>query len=80
MTQDEQIKALKETIQWFKKQIEPHDCGWMHSTIAGLNHRIKFLKKEIKRIDPRRLGSRAITNIRKIMTNGKKTDANTIKS
>ena len=43
------IKVLKETISWFKKQIEPHDCGWMHTTIAGLNHRIKFLKKEIKK-------------------------------
>ena len=42
------IKVLKETIQWFKKQIEPHDCGWMHTTIAGLNHRIKILKKEIR--------------------------------
>jgi len=41
------IKVLKETIIWFKKQIEPHDCGWMHTTIAGLNHRIKILKKEI---------------------------------
>ena len=41
------IKVLKETIAWFKKQIEPHDCGWMHTTIAGLNHRIKILKKEI---------------------------------
>ena len=43
------IKVLKETIVWFKKQIEPHDCGWMHTTISGLNHRIKFLKKEIKK-------------------------------
>jgi hypothetical protein len=42
------IKVLKETIAWFKKQIEPHDCGWMHTTIAGLNHRIKILKKEIR--------------------------------
>jgi len=41
------IKVLKETIAWFKKQIEPHDCGWMHTTIAGLHHRIKILKKEI---------------------------------
>ena len=41
------IKVLKETIAWFKKQIEPHDCGWMHTTISGLNHRIKILKKEI---------------------------------
>ena len=42
------IKVLKETIAWFKKQFEPHDCGWMHTTISGLNHRIKFLKKEIR--------------------------------
>ena len=39
------IKVLKETIAWFEKKIEPHDCGWMHTTIDGLNHRIKFLKK-----------------------------------
>ena len=45
------IKVLKETVAWFKKQIEPHDCGWMHTTIGGLNHRIKFLKKEIKKHD-----------------------------
>ena len=30
MNQDEQIKALKETIQWFKKQIEPHDLSLIH--------------------------------------------------
>jgi len=39
------IKVLKETIAWFKKQIEPHDCGWMYTTIDGLTHRIKVLKK-----------------------------------
>ena len=43
------IKVLKETITWFKKQIEPHDCGWMYTTIEGLKHRIKILKKEIKK-------------------------------
>ena len=47
------IKVLKETIAWFKKQIEPHDCGWMHTTIGGLNHRNKFLKKEIKKNRPK---------------------------
>ena len=40
------IKVLKETIAWFKKQIEPHDCGWMHTTIHGLKHRIKELRKK----------------------------------
>jgi len=40
------IKVLKETIIWFKKQIEPHNCGWMHTTIGGLKHRIQQLRKE----------------------------------
>jgi len=40
------IKVLKETIAWFKKQIEPHDCGWMYTTIDGLKHRIHQLRKE----------------------------------
>jgi hypothetical protein len=40
------IKVLKETIAWFRKQIEPHDCGWMHTTIDGLKHRIQQLRKE----------------------------------
>ena len=40
------IKVLKETIAWFKKQIEPHDCGWMYTTIGGLKHRIQQLRKE----------------------------------
>ena len=47
------IKVLKETIAWFKKQIEPHDCGWMYTTIDGLKHRIKILKKEMKRDLPK---------------------------
>ena len=40
------IKVLKETIAWFKSQIKPHDCGWMYTTIDGLKHRIKELRKE----------------------------------
>ena len=47
------IKVLKETIQWFKKQIEPHDCGWMYTTIDGLKHRIKILKNEMKKDLPK---------------------------
>ena len=45
---ENQIKVLKETIQWFKKQVEPHDCGWMHTTIDGLKHRIQVLKDKLK--------------------------------
>ena len=48
MNPEQQIEALNETIKWFKKQIEPHDCGWMYTTIDGLKHRIKILKNEIK--------------------------------
>ena len=44
------IKVLKETVVWFKKQIEPHDCGWMYTTIEGLRHRIKILRSERKKI------------------------------
>ena len=43
-----EIKALENTNKWSKKQIEPHDCGWMYTTIDGNKHRIKFLKKLIK--------------------------------
>ena len=43
MNKKEQIEVLKKTIEWFKKQIEPHDCGWIYTTIDGLKHRIKYL-------------------------------------
>ena len=41
-----EVEYLQRTIKWFKKQIEPHDCGWMYTTIDGLKHRIKELRKE----------------------------------
>ena len=46
MSKLEEIEVLKKTIEWFKKQIEPHDCGWMYTTIDGLKYRIKHLRKE----------------------------------
>ena len=42
------IQTLKDTIKWFKTQIEPRDCGWMYTTIDGLKHRIKILRKELR--------------------------------
>ena len=45
---ENEIKALQNTNKWFKKQIEPHDCGWMYTTIDGNKHRIKVLKDELK--------------------------------
>ena len=53
MTHKQQIKALLETIKWFKKEIGPHDCGWMYTTIDGLKHRIKHLRSEIRKKTPR---------------------------
>ena len=44
-----EILSLKNTINWFKKQIEPQDCGWMYTTIDGLKHRISHLRKELKK-------------------------------
>ena len=49
MNPKQQIKALKETIVWFKKKIEPRDCGWMYTTIDGHKYRIKELRKEQKK-------------------------------
>jgi len=43
-----EIKALENTNKWFKKQIEPEDCGWMHTTIDGNKHRIRVLKDILK--------------------------------
>ena len=45
----DQVKVLEDTIKWFEDQIEPHDCGWMYTTIDGLKHRIEFLKKEARK-------------------------------
>ena len=53
MNYELEIEALKQTIKWFRKQIEPHDCGWMYTTIDGLKHRIKFLTKQIKQDLPK---------------------------
>lgn len=44
---EDHIKVLEETIKWFEAQLQPHDCGWMHSTINGIRHRIKELKKQL---------------------------------
>ena len=79
MNHDEQIKALKETIKWFRKQIEPHDCGWMYTTIEGLQHRIRILRSEIKKNLPKESWIDGYKNIKKTMTSGKQNDVHTIK-
>ena len=45
------IEVLEDTIEWYKPQIEAQDCGWMHTTISGLKHRIDEAKKELKKLD-----------------------------
>ena len=45
------IEVLNNTIKWFKKRIEPRDCGWMYDTIGGIKYRIKEAKQEIKKLD-----------------------------
>ena len=54
MNKKEQIEVLKKTIEWFKKQVEPHDCGWMYTTIDGLKHRTisKKARKAINKDKP----------------------------
>jgi len=47
MTQLKQIEALKLAIKYFRSELGPYDCGWIHTTIDGLKHRIRILRKEI---------------------------------
>ena len=48
-----QIETLEDTNKWFRKQLEPHDCGWMYTTIDGMKHYISKLRKD-KRSGKRR--------------------------
>ena len=43
-----QIKTLEDTTKWFRKQIEPSDCGLMYTTIDGIKYRIKVLKRRLR--------------------------------
>ena len=44
ITTEEKIEVLNETIQYFEDAFEPQDCGWMSTTICGLQHMIAVLK------------------------------------
>ena len=41
------IAVLEETIEIFKSRIEPHDTGFLHTTIETLKHRIKELEDDL---------------------------------
>jgi len=47
LTIQQHIQVLQETIDWYKAQILPHDCGWMHTTISGIKNRIDDLKRQL---------------------------------
>ena len=64
MNKLEEIKVLKDTIKYFNSQIEPHDCGWMYTTIDGLQHYIKQLKRKKKRKGKRFHGGGGLSNTR----------------
>ena len=64
MSKLEEIKVLKDTIKYFNSQIEPHDCGWMYTTIDGLQHYIKQLKRKKKRKSKRFHGGGGLSNTR----------------
>ena len=38
------IAVLKDEIELFKSRIEPHDTGYLYTTIGTLNHRIEELE------------------------------------
>lgn len=79
MNKLEEIKVLKDTIKYFNSQIEPHDCGWMHTTIDGLKHRIKIIKNEMKKNLPQETWIMGYNKHKKITTNGKRKGAHIIK-
>ena len=41
------ISVLEETIEVFKSRIEPHDTGFLHTTIGTLKHRIEELENDL---------------------------------
>ena len=41
------IAVLKDEIELFKSRIEPHDTGFLYTTIGTLEHRIEELENDI---------------------------------
>ena len=40
----DQIQVLEETIKWYEVQIKPTACGWMKTTVSGIQNRIDELE------------------------------------
>jgi len=47
LTIQQHIQVLQETIEWYEAQIQPHDCGWMKTTVSGIQNRIDDLKRQL---------------------------------
>ncbi len=47
LTIQQHIQVLQETIEWYEAQIQPHDCGWMKTTVSGIQNRIDDLKSQL---------------------------------
>lgn len=47
LTIEQHIQVLQETIEWYEAQILPHDCGWMKTTVSGIQNRIDDLKRQL---------------------------------
>lgn len=47
LTIEHHIQVLQETIEWYEAQLQPQDCGWMHTTISGIRNRIKDLQRQL---------------------------------
>ena len=41
------IAVLEETIELFESRIEPHDTGFLYTTIRTLEHRIEELENDL---------------------------------
>lgn len=47
LTIQDHIKVLEETIKWYEAQIKPTACGWMKTTVSGIQNRIDDLKRQL---------------------------------
>jgi len=47
LTIEQHLQVLQETIKWYEAQLQPQDCGWMHTTISGIRNRIKDLQRQL---------------------------------
>ena len=47
LTIQDHIQVLEETIKWYEAQIKPTACGWMKTTVSGIQNRIYDLKRQL---------------------------------